>query len=166
MSQTWSLVLGGCISGGVGGFVALLTQFVIRQRESRAARTERLGKLIAASWALSPRIGAIAFASMAEKQAVHDGATHRDAGDDFNALLAEVQLTESTGVLALVLALDEELIRASRKARERVYSREDWRAERRPIGVAVRNLLLEARKSLGSPNLDVQALPARSIFRE
>jgi hypothetical protein len=129
-----------------------------RSSSARDAQAERLARFMGASHEIVLGLGDVARAPEAEKKALLTDLV-MDQRIRINQALAELRLLEEKGVVKAAKDLDRELVALTDLAKEKVWSREDWRNQRGSLQGRVK-----AYETTGRDALGLDALPDDDVL--
>ncbi len=151
MTGSGTALVASSISAVVAMAVVGLQYSLERRRQQRADRAQRLAAFFAATHAFVLYLGPLARAPLAKKEQILADA--RDLEDRLSACFAQVRLLEDREIVDAATRLDRELVRLEGRAREKQWSRTDWREARAGLSEPVSTYQALARKKLGAGRL-------------
>jgi hypothetical protein len=153
MNTSAAVLIGSAISAIVALAVVGFQHSLERRRQFNAERAERLGDFLASTFAVSTRIEQVATAPTATKARAEEG-IRSAVEDQLNRSLTRLRLFEDSEVVMAATYLERELTLMTIRARGRVWSRAEWRAQREEIALLTDNYERVARRQLGRLSLE------------
>lgn len=155
LSQSSAVLLGVAVPGLVAILVVVLQQGFVRRDRRREAQAQRLSQFATSAWTAALTVGVIARQPADQKDAPRQ-AMERDrtqAFDDYTNALNLIYLLEPVPVAQAARRFDEGIRDLGRTARERQFTREEWREIRKPLRRCYDQYLRVARTGLRMPEL-------------